>query len=232
MLMLRKISKQYGYGITRVDALSDVHLYIERGEFVSIMGKSGAGKSTLMNIICCLDRPTHGNYTIDDNDIYSYNDNDLAIIRNEKIGFIFQSFNLLPRITAFQNVELPLIYARIPRAERKRLAREALVRVGLEDRMHHRPNELSGGQKQRVATARALVNSPSIILADEPTGNLDSATTTEILKLFCELNDEGATILCVTHEQEVAEYSKRIITLHDGTIVNDYSVTGSSRRWD
>lgn len=231
MLELKDIKKYYGEGDIQVKALDGVSLTVDEGEFVAIMGPSGSGKSTLMNIIGCLDRPTSGSYKIDDEEVASLKSTQLATIRNKKIGFVFQSFNLLSRTSALHNVSLPLIYANLPKKERQERARQALKRVGLEDRMHHKPNELSGGQKQRVAIARALAGNPSVILADEPTGNLDSVTTKEVMNLFCELNDEGVTVVMVTHESDMAEYTKRIITFKDGLLIDDSPVTRERRRW-
>ncbi|MCC5912280.1 MAG: ABC transporter ATP-binding protein [Clostridiaceae bacterium] len=221
MIDIKEINKIYKTGNIEVHALKDINLQIQEGEFVAITGPSGSGKSTFMNIIGCLDRATSGIYILDDAMIDDLSDNELASIRNEKIGFVFQSFNLLSRTSALKNVELPMMYAGVPRKERKERAMEALRRVGLEDRVDHKPNELSGGQKQRVAVARALVNKPAIILADEPTGNLDSKSTQEVMDLFKSLNEEGATILIVTHEQEIAEQTKRMITFKDGEIIVD-----------
>ncbi len=231
MLKLQSIDKFYGQGDIQVKALKQASFEVDKGEFIAIMGQSGSGKSTLMNIVGCLDRPTNGVYEIDGENVADLKEDQLASIRNKKIGFVFQSFNLLPRVTALQNVELPLVYARIPAGERRERAKKALVRVGLGDRTHHRPNELSGGQKQRVAIARALVSNPTVILADEPTGNLDTRTTAEIMDLFCQLNDEGVTIITVTHEQEVSEYMKRVVTLRDGVIIADSVIPDTERRW-
>ncbi len=221
MIKITNLDKTYGQGSIAVKALKNVSISVEEGEFVSIMGPSGSGKSTLMNIIGCLDRATYGNYQLDDVNVSELNDNDLAGIRNLKIGFVFQSFNLLPRISALKNVELPMIYAGIHHKERQRRAIEALSRVGLKDRMNHKPNEMSGGQKQRVAIARALVNRPPLILADEPTGNLDSMSSEDIMNQFQKLNDEGVTVLIVTHELDIANHTKRIITFADGYLTSD-----------
>jgi len=218
IITLKNISKIYQVGSEEVHALRDVSLTIDKGEYVAIMGPSGSGKSTLMNILGCLDTPTHGIYSFKGVKVSEMNDNELAEIRNREIGFVFQTFNLLPRSDALHNVELPLIYAGIPSAERKERAREALVRVGLETRIHHKPNELSGGQRQRVAIARALVTEPSIILADEPTGNLDTKTGEEIMLLFNEIYEQGNTIILVTHEEYIAKHAERIIRLRDGII--------------
>lgn len=221
MIHIDNLGKIYGNGSIAVEALKEVGLSIEEGEFVSIMGPSGSGKSTLMNILGCLDRATSGDYALDGVDVEGLDDDALAEIRNLKIGFVFQSFNLLPRITALKNVELPMIYSGVHHKERKERAEEALRRVGLEDRMDHKPNEMSGGQKQRVAIARALVNRPAIILADEPTGNLDSVSSEEIMEQFQRLNEEGVTVLIVTHEPDIAEHTKRIITFADGYLTSD-----------
>lgn len=201
-----------------VNALQDVTITIEKGEYVAFMGPSGSGKSTLMNIVGCLDTPTSGTYSLNNQLVSEMTENELAEIRNKEIGFVFQTFNLLPRATALENVALPLIYAGYNRADREELAMNALKNVNLEDRHHHKPNELSGGQRQRVAIARALVNNPSIILADEPTGNLDTKTSYDIMNLFQELHDNGNTIIMVTHEDDIAHYSHRIIRLRDGLI--------------
>jgi putative ABC transport system ATP-binding protein len=228
MLKVNQLRKVYGQGAIQVEALKGIDFQVNKGEFVSIMGPSGSGKSTLMNILGCLDKATDGTYELDGHRIEDIPTNELAHIRNQKIGFVFQSFNLLPKLTALKNVELSLIYMGLGKEERMKRAETALKRVGLEDRMHHRPNELSGGQKQRVAVARALATKPAIILADEPTGNLDSHSTDEILKLFETLNKEGKTIIIVTHEDDVAERTKRMLVFRDGQLVKDAEVAHES----
>jgi putative ABC transport system ATP-binding protein len=212
-------------GSETVHALRDVSLNIDRGEYVAIMGPSGSGKSTLMNLLGCLDTPTAGRYELNGTDVSEMDDNDLADVRNREIGFVFQTFNLLPRSNALHNVELPLIYSGMDSDTRRDKALEALNNVGLSDRVHHKPNELSGGQRQRVAIARALVNSPSILLADEPTGNLDSKTGVEIMALFEDLAGKGNTIIVVTHEEDVARHARRILRIRDGNIASDEAVT-------
>lgn len=221
IITIEHIAKIYQVGTEEVHALADVSLTINQNEYVAIMGPSGSGKSTLMNILGCLDTPTKGIYDFKGANVSEMNDNELAQIRNKEIGFVFQTFNLLPRSDALHNVELPLIYAGVHGSERKDRAREALVHVGLEDRMHHRPNELSGGQRQRVAIARALVTNPAIILADEPTGNLDTKTGEDIMALFHEINQKGNTIILVTHEEYIAEHAARILRIRDGLIEKD-----------
>jgi putative ABC transport system ATP-binding protein len=221
LIELRGIEKVYDMGAEKVRALAGVDLAVERGEYVAIMGSSGSGKSTLMNLIGCLDTPSAGHYRLNGQAVESMNDLELAGIRNREIGFVFQTFNLLARTSALQNVELPLIYAGTTKRERRERAEAALGRVGLGDRMHHMPNELSGGQRQRVAIARALVNTPSILLADEPTGNLDSATSEEIMRLFADLHGGGNTVILVTHEPDIADHARRRVTLKDGRVVGD-----------
>ncbi|RMH53490.1 MAG: ABC transporter ATP-binding protein, partial [Bacteroidetes bacterium] len=216
LIELRNITKVYQMGTQEVRALAGVSLDVHANEYVAIMGPSGSGKSTMMNILGCLDTPTSGQYFLNGQDVSRMSDNELAEIRNREIGFVFQTFNLLPRINCLQNVELPLIYAGLSRARRRAMAEQALQNVGLGDRMYHKPNELSGGQRQRVAVARALVNNPSIILADEPTGNLDTRTGEEIMNLFEELYRRGNTLLVVTHEEDIAQHARRIIRLRDG----------------
>ncbi|MBV6512793.1 MAG: putative ABC transporter ATP-binding protein YknY [Ignavibacteriaceae bacterium] len=221
IISIEHIRKMYKIGDVEVHALRDVSLTISKNEYVAIMGPSGSGKSTLMNMLGCLDTPTGGKYDFKGKNVSLMSDNELAEIRNREIGFVFQTFNLLPRSDALHNVELPLIYAGVGSAERKERARQALVDVGLADRIHHKPNELSGGQRQRVAIARALVTNPAIILADEPTGNLDSKTGDEIMYLFSQIHDSGNTIILVTHEEFVAQHAARIIRLKDGYISSD-----------
>jgi ABC-type antimicrobial peptide transport system, ATPase component len=220
-LEFREITKSYVMGENTVHALKSVSATIKKGEWVSIMGPSGSGKSTLMNILGCLDRPTTGKYFLDGAEVGSLGDDQLATERNKKIGFVFQNFNLLPRMDSLNNVALPLIYAGVPREERLKKAARALERVGLGDRLDHRPNELSGGQRQRVAIARALVNDPTIVLADEPTGNLDTRSGEEVMGIFKDLHRQGRTIVLVTHEPEIAEFAERVIVVRDGVIIED-----------
>ena len=220
IIRLEDIFKIYGDGETQVKALNNVNLTIEEGEYCSIMGPSGSGKSTAMNIIGCLDRPTSGNYYLDNVDVAQMDDTQLAHIRNKKLGFVFQQFHLLQQLTALENVMLPMLYASVPTAERKDRAIEALKRVGLEPRLNNKPNQLSGGQQQRVAIARAIVNRPVVLLADEPTGALDSKTTQEVLDIFTELNSTGITVVMVTHEPEVASQTQRIVWFRDGEVVH------------
>jgi len=219
MILIEGLTKTYHLGEMDVPVLKEIDLTIADGEYVAIMGASGSGKSTLMNIIGCLDRPTSGLYTLDGKDLTTMDDDELADIRNQYIGFVFQQFNLLPKLTALENVMLPMIYAEVSRSERIKSATEALEKIGLGDRLTNRPSQLSGGQQQRVAIARALVNHPALVLADEPTGALDSKTSREIMKLLTELNQQGTTIALVTHDASVAEQTKRIINMQDGVIV-------------
>lgn len=222
VIKIENLTKVYESGEIAVTALRDVTMTVRQGEFIAIMGASGSGKSTLMNILGCLDRPTEGRYYLEGIDVNEKSDDELSAIRNKKIGFVFQSFNLIPRTTALQNVQLPMIYAKVRAGEREAMALKLLEQVGLSDRAHHLPNELSGGQKQRVAIARALANSPQIILADEPTGNLDSGSSIEIMEIFTRLNREnGNTVIVVTHENDVAEFADRIITFKDGRNISD-----------
>ncbi len=221
VIQIEGVTKEYKMGDEIVRALRGVDLSIFRNEYVAIMGPSGSGKSTMMNLLGCLDTPTSGKYEFNRKDVATMEDDELAEIRNKEIGFVFQTFNLLPRSSALQNVELPLVYAGVPNEERRRRALAALESVGLGDRVHHKPNELSGGQRQRVAIARALVNSPSIILADEPTGNLDTKTSVEIMNIFETLYEQGNTIIVVTHEEDIARHARRIVRLRDGLIESD-----------
>tara|TARA_B100000768_G_scaffold94219_1_gene88077 strand:- start:346 stop:1038 length:693 start_codon:yes stop_codon:yes gene_type:complete len=221
ILQLRDIKRDFKLGAQTVHVLKGINLDIEKNQYLALMGPSGSGKSTLMNLLGCLDTPTYGSYKLNGTDVSSLNDNQLAEIRNTEIGFVFQTFNLLPRSTALENVALPLVYAGMGKQERLERASEVLTQVGLADRMDHRPNQLSGGQRQRVAIARALVNRPALILADEPTGNLDSKTSLEIMKLFDDIQAAGNTVILVTHEEDIAQYAKRIIRLVDGNIDSD-----------
>jgi len=222
IIRLEHISKIYGSDNTAVHALNDVNLTVEAGEYCAIMGPSGSGKSTAMNVIGCLDRPTSGNYYLDGEDVAKLSEQELAHIRNRKLGFVFQQFHLLPQLTAMENVMLPMVYASIPQKERKDRAAEALVRVGLGNRLNNKPTQLSGGQQQRVAIARAIVNRPVLLLADEPTGALDSQTTKEVLQIFGELNASGITVVMVTHEPDVARQTRRIVWFRDGQVLHDH----------
>lgn len=230
MIKLENINKVYKNGDIAVQALKNINLHIKKGEFTAIMGQSGSGKSTMMNILGCLDLLSSGTFYLDGTAIDTLNDNQLAEIRNKKIGFIFQSFNLLPKLSAIENVELPMAYGRIHPKERRIKAQEALKKVGLEDRGHHKPNELSGGQRQRVAIARAIANNPSILLADEPTGNLDSKSEEEIITIFKELNKEGVTIVIVTHEPSIGKECKRRVLFKDGEIISDIHNEGTGEK--
>lgn len=221
ILELNNIYKNYYQGKMEVPVLKDVSLHIQEGEYVAIMGPSGSGKSTLMNIIGCLDKPTEGSYILENKDILTLKDNDLSQVRLKSIGFVFQNFNLLQRQSAIDNVALPLLYAKVPKQKRNEIARKALERVGLEDRMEFKPNQLSGGQNQRVAIARAIVNNPKVLLADEPTGALDSQSGEQVMDIFRRLNQEGVTIVMITHEREIAEHANRIIMIRDGKIVDE-----------
>jgi putative ABC transport system ATP-binding protein len=221
LINITNIKRDFVLGSEIINVLKGIDLQINKGEYVALMGPSGSGKSTLMNILGCLDTPTSGSYILNGKDVSQMHDDDLAEIRNKEIGFVFQTFNLLPRTTALDNVALPMIYAGFPKSERNKRATEVLTQVNLADRMDHQPNQLSGGQRQRVAVARALVNHPSIILADEPTGNLDSKTSVEIMKLFGDIHAAGNTVILVTHEEDIAKYAHRIIRLRDGLIESD-----------
>ena len=227
MLKVKDLVKVYDTGVIQVEALKKINLEVKKGEFVAIMGSSGSGKSTFMNILGCLDSLTSGTYELDGIDVSRMSSSELATIRNKKIGFVFQAFNLLPKMDLLRNVELPMMYAGCSKKQREEKALKALERVGLAERVDHKPNEISGGQKQRAAIARSLVNDPAIILADEPTGNLDSKSSNEIMDIFTELNNEGVTIILVTHEPDIAEYAKRIITFKDGIIISDVMNTKS-----
>jgi len=220
-LVLERVSKTYGSGELAVQALRGIDLRVERGDFVAVMGASGSGKSTLMNLVGCLDIPSDGRYLLEGIDVSRLDEVELAFVRNRKIGFVFQSYNLVPRTTALRNVELPLIYARLPKAERRARAAGALEAVGVGDRMHHVPSQLSGGQQQRVAIARAIVTEPAIVLADEPTGNLDSGSGREVMQIFTRLNESGRTIVMITHEPDIAAYARRVVQLVDGSIASD-----------
>lgn len=227
MITIKNLNKIYKTGSVEVHALKNINLEIKHGEFVAIMGQSGSGKSTLMNILGCLDRPTSGEYLLEGTDVSKLSQDDLSLIRNKKIGFVFQAFNLIPRTNVLRNVELPMVYAKIKSSIRRKKAIELLEKVGLSDRINHLPNELSGGQKQRVAIARSLANNPPIILADEPTGNLDTQSSEEIMEIFRSLNKEGNSIILVTHEPELAEYADRVIVFRDGLIIEDKQKEGA-----
>jgi putative ABC transport system ATP-binding protein len=224
MIEIKNIVKRYVTGDIDFTALKSVSLNIAKGEFTSIMGPSGSGKSTMMNILGCLDRMDSGSYILNGKNVSNLTDKELAHIRNKEIGFVFQAFNLLPRMTVLENVELPMAYAGVPKKERREKALIALDKVSLSDRVKHKPNEISGGQKQRVAIARAIVNTPAVIMADEPTGNLDTKSSVEIMKIFQDLNNEGATVIMVTHEPDIAKHTKRVVRFRDGEIVDDYEV--------
>lgn len=221
VISLKDIKKSYFLGRQELPVLKDIDLIINRNEYVALMGPSGSGKSTLMNILGCLDTPTSGSYVLNGKDVSSMEDDELADVRNTEIGFVFQQFNLLPRLTAWENVALPLIYAGAGKAEREQRAKAMLEKVGLGDRSHHKPNELSGGQSQRVAIARALINNPSLLLADEPTGNLDTKTSVEIMDLFSKIHEQGNTIVLVTHEEDIANFTNRIVRIRDGVVESD-----------
>lgn len=229
IIEVKNLARHFRVGSELIKAIKQIDLTIQKNDFVALMGQSGSGKSTLMNILGCLDTPSEGVYTLNNHQVSKLRENDLAEIRNKEIGFVFQTFNLLPRSTALENVMLPLVYAGISKEDREKRALTALDKVGLGDRVNHRPNELSGGQRQRVAVARALVNNPSIILADEPTGNLDSATSIEIMALFQDIHKNGNTVIIVTHEEDIAQYAHRIIRLKDGEIENDYLNQNSTK---
>jgi len=229
VITIKDLNKTYKNGSVEVHALKDVNLEIQHGEFIAVMGQSGSGKSTLMNILGCLDRPTSGEYLLEGINIKDQSQDELSLIRNKKIGFVFQAFNLIPRTDVLRNVELPMIYAKQKTSYRRARAIELLEKVGLGDRIHHLPNELSGGQKQRVAIARALANNPPIILADEPTGNLDTQSSDEIMEIFRGLNKEGSSIILVTHEPEIAEYADRVIVFRDGRLIEDRRKEGVSK---
>lgn len=224
MIEVKDIIKKYVTGEIDFTALKSINLKIEKGEFTAIMGPSGSGKSTFMNILGCLDRFDSGKYILNANEVTNLNDKELAYIRNKEIGFVFQAFNLLPRMNILENVELPMTYAGVPAKQRRERALAALDKVGLSDRIKHRPNEISGGQKQRVAIARAIVNAPAVIMADEPTGNLDTKSSIEIMRIFQKLNNEGATVIMVTHESDIAKHCKRIVRFRDGEIISDKEV--------
>jgi len=229
VITIKDLNKTYKNGSVEVHALKNVNLEIQHGEFIAVMGQSGSGKSTLMNILGCLDRPTSGEYLLEGINIKDQSQDELSLIRNKKIGFVFQAFNLIPRTDVLRNVELPMIYAKQKTSYRRARAIELLEKVGLGDRTHHLPNELSGGQKQRVAIARALANNPPIILADEPTGNLDTQSSDEIMEIFRDLNKEGSSIILVTHEPEIAEYADRVIVFRDGRLIEDRRKEGVSK---